>query len=77
MEELLLSVGESVSEDDVVAVVETDKVSLDVKANVSGVVRAQTVGPLRQQRLLLRALNFGPRVVRVRSIGARRVRRGG
>uniref|UniRef100_A0A7S0EU20 Lipoyl-binding domain-containing protein n=1 Tax=Phaeocystis antarctica TaxID=33657 RepID=A0A7S0EU20_9EUKA len=43
VEELLCSVGDSVKEDDVVAVVETDKVSLDVRATASGVVAAVCV----------------------------------
>jgi len=43
VEELVYSVGDSVSEDDVVAVVETDKVSLDVRATASGVVAAVCV----------------------------------
>jgi pyruvate carboxylase len=41
--ELLADVGQRVDENDVVAVVETDKVSLDVKASQSGVVKAVLV----------------------------------
>ena len=43
IEELHLGVGDEVSEDDVIAVVETDKVSLDIKATRSGVVKAVLV----------------------------------
>ena len=43
IEELHLDVGDEVSEDDVIAVVETDKVSLDIKATRSGVVKAVLV----------------------------------
>lgn len=45
VEELHLSVGEAVQEYDVIAVIETDKVSLDVKAMYSGVVAAVCVSP--------------------------------
>ena len=43
VEELHLEVGSSVREDDVVAVIETDKVALDVKASFSGVVASVCV----------------------------------
>ena len=43
IEELHLGPGDEVNEDDVIAVVETDKVSLDVKATHSGVVKAVLV----------------------------------
>ena len=38
VEEILLEVGQSVEEDEVIAVIDTAKVSLDVKATRSGVV---------------------------------------
>ena len=38
-----LSVGDTVQEDDVIAVIETDKVTLDVKAMYSGIVAAVCV----------------------------------
>ena len=41
--ELLADVGQSVGENEIIAVVETDKVSLDVKASRSGVVAAVLV----------------------------------
>ena len=43
VEELLLEVGDMVSEGDIVAVVDTAKVSLEVKASRSGVVTAVLV----------------------------------
>ena len=43
VEELMAEVGDSVSENEVIAVVETDKVSLDIKASRSGVIRAVLV----------------------------------
>ena len=43
VEELLAEVGQKVEEMEVVAVVETDKVSLDIKASQSGVIKAVLV----------------------------------
>jgi pyruvate/2-oxoglutarate dehydrogenase complex dihydrolipoamide acyltransferase (E2) component len=43
VESLFLEVGDSCNENDVVAVIDTDKVSLDVKASRSGVVAAVLV----------------------------------
>ena len=43
VEELLFGIGHSVSENEVIAVVETDKVSLDVKASHSGIIKAVLV----------------------------------
>ena len=38
VEELLLGIGQSVSENEVIAVVETDKVTLDIRASKGGVI---------------------------------------
>ena len=38
VEDILIGVGDSVEEGSVVAVIETDKVSLDIKSSASGVV---------------------------------------
>ena len=43
VEELLLEVGSTVEENDVIAVIDTEKVALDVKATRSGVVTAVLV----------------------------------
>ena len=43
VEELMLEVGDSVVENEVIAVVETDKVALDVKASKAGVIEAVLV----------------------------------
>ena len=43
MEELLAVVGQAVEQNEVVAVIETDKVTLDVKASSSGVISAVLV----------------------------------
>ena len=43
VEELLAEAGQTVDENEVVAVIETDKVSLDVRASRSGVVSAVLV----------------------------------
>ena len=43
VEELFAEVGQSVAENEVVAVIETDKVTLDVKAGKAGVVSAVLV----------------------------------
>ena len=43
MEELLAEVGQAVEQNEVIAVVETDKVTLDVKASRSGVISAVLV----------------------------------
>tara|TARA_B110000046_G_C12617142_1_gene243284 strand:+ start:122 stop:313 length:192 start_codon:yes stop_codon:yes gene_type:complete len=43
VEELLAVVGQAVEQNEVVAVIETDKVTLDVKASSSGVISAVLV----------------------------------
>ena len=43
VEEVLAEVGQAVDENEVVAVVETDKVSLDIRASRSGVIAAVLV----------------------------------
>ena len=43
VEELLAEPGQAVDEDEIVAVVETDKVSLDIRASHSGVISAVLV----------------------------------
>ena len=58
VEELLAEVGQSVAQNEVVAVIETDKVTLDVKASKSGVVSAilVSVGDIVKERQPLYSL---------------------
>ena len=44
VEEILAEVGQAIDENEVVAVVETDKVSLDIRASRPGVISAVLVG---------------------------------